>query len=56
MPVCLFEPVWHQFEALLPIHPVVTPRHPLGCQRPRVPDQGGWVSTSPGSVAALGSE
>ncbi len=39
LPVCLLDPVWHQFEALLPIHPVVAPRHPLGCHRPRVPDR-----------------
>jgi len=39
MPVCLLEPVWHQFDALLPLHPVVAPSHPLGCHRRRVSDR-----------------
>jgi len=39
MPVCLLEPVWHQFEAMLPRHTVVAPSHPLGCQRRRVSDR-----------------
>ncbi len=39
LPVCLLEPVWHQFAALLPTWPVVAPTHPLGCHRPRVPDR-----------------
>ena len=39
MPVCLLDPVWEQFEALLPDHPEVVPSHPLGCHRPRVPDR-----------------
>ncbi len=39
MPVCLLDPVWQQFEALLPVHPPVAPRHPLGCHRRRVPDR-----------------
>ncbi len=39
MPVCLFEPVWQQFAALLPERPIVAPTHPLGCHRPRVPDR-----------------
>lgn len=39
LPVCLFEPVWQQFEVLLPDHPVVAPSHPLGCHRPRIPDR-----------------
>lgn len=39
MPVCLLDPVWQQFEALLPVHPPVAPSHPLGCHRRRVPDR-----------------
>lgn len=39
MPVCLLDPVWAQFEVLLPAHPVVVPTHPLGCHRRRVPDR-----------------
>src|SRR5215210_3372500 len=37
LPVCLLEPVWEQFAALVPERPVVAPSHPLGCHRPRVP-------------------
>lgn len=37
MPVCLLEPIWQQFAALLP--PRVADAHPLGCHRPRVPDR-----------------
>lgn len=39
MPVSLLEPLWHQFAALLPARPVVSPRHPLGCHRRRIPDR-----------------
>ena len=39
LPVCLLEPVWHQFAALLPDRPAVAPAHPLGCHRPRVADR-----------------
>ncbi len=39
LPVCLLDPVWQQFEALLPTHPPVAPTHPLGCHRRRVPDR-----------------
>jgi transposase len=39
VPVCLLEPLWEQFAALLPERPVVSPGHPLGCHRPRVPDR-----------------
>ncbi len=39
LPGCLLAPVWEQFAALLPTHPVVAPTHPLGCHRPRVPDR-----------------
>ncbi len=39
LPVCLLEPVWEQFAALVPERPVVAPSHPLGCHRPRVPDR-----------------
>ncbi len=39
LPVCLIEPIWEQFAALLPILPEVAPTHPLGCHRRRVPDR-----------------
>jgi len=39
VPVSLLEPVWEQFAVLLPDHPVVDPRHPLGGHRRRVPDR-----------------
>ena len=39
VPVCRFDPVWEQFAALRPVHPAVTPSHPLGCHRQRVPDR-----------------
>jgi hypothetical protein len=39
LPVCLLEPLWVQFAALLPAQPVTVPSHPLGCHRRRVPDR-----------------
>ena len=39
LPVCLVEPLWVQFSALLPERPLVSPTHPLGCHRPRIPDR-----------------
>ena len=39
LPVCLFEPLWVQFSALLPERPRVSPTHPLGCHRRRIPDR-----------------
>ena len=39
VPACLLEPLWDQFSALLPEHPRVSPTHPLGCHRPRIPDR-----------------
>ena len=39
LPVCILRPLWDQFAALLPDHPVVAPTHPLGCHRARVPDR-----------------
>ena len=36
LPSSLIEPLWHQFESLLP--PIVD-THPLGCHRPRVADR-----------------
>jgi hypothetical protein len=33
------EPLWVQFAALLPVHPVVAPTHLLGCHRRRIPDR-----------------
>src|SRR5438270_4179819 len=32
----IIEPIWEQFRALLPER---KPDHPLGCHRPRIPDQ-----------------
>ena len=39
LPVCLLEPVWVQFAALVPERPPVAPTHPLGRHRRRVPDR-----------------
>ena len=39
LPVCLFEPLWDQFSALLPERPRFSPTHPLGCHRERIPDR-----------------
>jgi transposase len=39
LPVCLMEPLWVQISALLPERPVVSPSHPLGCHRHRIPDR-----------------
>lgn len=39
LPVCLIEPIWSEFVALLPVHPDVAPTHPLGGHRRRVPDR-----------------
>jgi DDE family transposase len=39
LPVCLMEPLWDQFSALLPERPAVSPTHPLGCHRRRIPDR-----------------
>jgi hypothetical protein len=33
------EPLWDQFAALLPERPRVSPTHPLGCHRQRIPDR-----------------
>jgi transposase len=39
LPVCLFEPLWVQFSALLPERPRFSPTHPLGCYRERIEDR-----------------
>lgn len=39
LPACLLEPLWVQFSVLLPEHPPVSPSHPLGCHRRRIPDR-----------------
>jgi DDE family transposase len=39
LPVCLMEPLWDQFSALLPERPRFSPTHPLGCHRQRIPDR-----------------
>jgi putative transposase of IS4/5 family DUF4096/DDE family transposase len=39
VPVCLMEPLWDQFSALLPERPRFAPGHPLGCHRERVADR-----------------
>ena len=39
LPVCVLEPLWVQFSALLPELPAIAPSHPLGCHRRRVPDR-----------------
>ena len=39
LPVCLLDPLWEQFAALLPVRPLVAPSHPLGCHRRRIPER-----------------
>jgi transposase len=39
IPSWLLEPLWDQFAALLPPHPVYVPSHPPGCHRPRISDR-----------------
>lgn len=39
LPVCLLEPLWIQFSALLPARPRISPTHPLGCHRQRIADR-----------------
>jgi transposase len=39
LPVCLIDPLWDQFSALLPERPQVSPTHPLGCHRQRIADR-----------------
>jgi transposase len=39
LPSWLVEPLWVQFDALLPIRPVYDPAHPLGCHRRRISDR-----------------
>ncbi|HXI15678.1 MAG TPA: IS5/IS1182 family transposase, partial [Chloroflexota bacterium] len=39
VPVCIVRPLWEQFTALLPEFATVSPSHPLGCHRARVPDR-----------------
>ena len=39
LPSWLADPLWVQFDALLPVRPRVDPSHPLGCHRPRISDR-----------------
>lgn len=39
LPSWLVEPLWVQFEALLPLRPIYDPAHPLGCHRRRLSDR-----------------
>jgi transposase len=39
LPFWLVDPLWVQFEALLPVRPVYAPSHPLGCHRRRITDR-----------------
>ena len=39
LPVCLLDPLWVQFSALLPERPRFSPSHPLGCHREWVADR-----------------
>ena len=39
LPGGLLEPLWDQFSARLPERPRVSPTHPLGCHRQRIPDR-----------------
>lgn len=36
IPSSVIDPIWYQFEALIPC---VCDEHPLGCHRPRIPDR-----------------
>lgn len=36
VPAFLIEPIWDQFQELLPVREC---SHPLGCHRPRIPDR-----------------
>jgi hypothetical protein len=44
VPVCLLKLLWEQFAALLPERPLVSPTHPLGGHRRRIPDR--WSSSA----------
>lgn len=37
-PLSVIAPIWDQFSVLLPEYPAVSPTHPLGCHRRRIPD------------------
>jgi hypothetical protein len=55
LPVCLFEPLWVQFSALLPERPRFSPTHPLGCHRQGIFDlaeQRSQVGLGPAEHAA----
>lgn len=39
LPSWLTDPLWDQFEALLPERPAYAQTHPLGCHRPRIMDR-----------------
>ena len=39
IPSSLLEPVWVEFDALLPPRSEFHPDHPLGCHRRRIPDR-----------------
>jgi hypothetical protein len=39
IPSSLLEPVWVEFDALLPDRGEFHPDHPLGCHRRRIPDR-----------------
>ena len=56
VPVSLMAPLWAQFAALLPEHPVVDPAHPLGCHRRRIPDQVVFAHVSAALVYGVGYE
>ena len=56
LPVCLLEPLWVQFAALLPEHPPVAPMHPLGCHRRRIPDRSVFEQVIAALVHGSGDE
>jgi hypothetical protein len=56
LPVCLVEPLWVQFSALLPARPTFAPSHPLGCHRRRVPDRVVFEHVIAASVHGSGYE
>ena len=55
LPVCLLEPLWVQFSALLPGAPAASRRrHPLGCHRRADPGSGGLRACDRRAGARLG--
>lgn len=56
VPVSLLEPMWEQFSVLVPDRPAVSPTHPLGCHRRRIPDRVVFEQVVAALVHGSGSE